>query len=117
MQASLIREISALRKNEFFKTLAMLRAQFNLHIMEAATHNQGSVMLEIPQSYVGRDPYDPIEMGKAVVDQLRQDGYIVTGTYLRFTVAWDVPTAKKKKKAKATTTPTMAVPLIRVPKA
>lgn len=90
MKAEVLREIATLRQNEFFKTLSMLRAQFNLIVMEAATENKKSVTLEVPRSYVGREPYDPVEMGKALVEQFKEDGYNVNGTYLRFSVSWSV---------------------------
>ena len=111
MKANLVREIAALRQNEFFKTMAMLRAQFNLLIMEAATQYQKSVIIEVPRSYVGREPYDSIEMGKSIVQQLQEDGYVVTGTFLRFKVSWEQPQSSQKK---AESSPR---PLIRVPKA
>jgi hypothetical protein len=114
MKAEVLREIAALRQNEFFKTLSMLRAQFNLMVMEAATQNRKSVILEIPQSYVGREPYDPVEMGKALVEQFKEDGYTVNGTYLRFTVSWATSTSSGPATAKEDPSPR---PLIRVPKA
>lgn len=107
MKADVLREIAALRKNEFYKTLSMMRAQFNLAVMDAVTQNKKSVLLEVPPSYVGREPYDPVEMGKALVDQFKEDGYVVSGTYLRFTVSWAA--AQKEKNAEPE-------PLIRVPK-
>ena len=89
MKASLVREIAALRQNEFRKTLAMLRSQVNLLIMEAATQNRKNLLVEVPLSYVGREPFDAVDMGKALVEQLQADGYVVTGTFLRFRIAWD----------------------------
>ena len=89
MKATLVREIAALRQGEFLKTLAMMRAQVNLLIMEAATQSLKGVTVEIPLSYVGREPYDAVDMGKALVEQLRLDGYAVTGTFLKFRVSWD----------------------------
>lgn len=95
MKASLVRDIVVLRRNEFYKTLSMLRAQVNLMIIEGATTEvKKYVTVEIPPLYVGREPYDPVEMGKALVDQLRVDGYFVKGTYLRFFVYWDQPSTK-----------------------
>jgi hypothetical protein len=113
MKAEVLREIAALRQNEFFKTMSMLRAQLNLVVMEAATtQNRKSVVLEVPQSYVGREPYDPVEMGKALVEQFKEDGYTVSGTYLRFTVSWSA-----SPQAKPVSTSKEPEPLIRVPKA
>lgn len=112
MKADVLREIAALRQNEFFKTLSMLRAQFNLVVIEAMRQNMSSVLIEVPQSYVGREPYDPVEMGKALVEQFKEDGYAVSGTYLRFTVSWAakhqqvrIPESKEPE------------PMIKVPKA
>lgn len=109
MKAEVLREIAALRQNEFFKTLSMLRAQFNLIVLEAIKENKKSALLEVPQSCVGHEPYDPVEMGKALVDQFREDGYAVNGTYLRFTISWAKPAVATIKVSEP--------PLIRVPKA
>lgn len=111
MKAGLVREISALRKSEFYKTLAMLRAQVNLLIMEAATQSLKSVMIEVPLSYVGREPYDAVDMGKALVEQLQADGYTMTGTFLKFRVSWDREIAARKKTADDS--PIIAVPATR----
>ena len=113
MKANLVREIAALRQNEFFKTMAMLRAQFNLLILEAATQSQKSAMIEVPYSYTGREPYDPVDMGRSIVQQLQEDGYVVTGTYLKFRVFWDTQQSPTKKVSSSP----MPRPLIRVPKA
>jgi hypothetical protein len=112
MKAELVREIATMRQAEFYKTLTMLRAQFNLRIMEAATQGQKSALIEIPASYLGREPYDWVEMGKAIVEQMREDGYIVNGTYLKFCVCWDKPVATKKSPDPSPSSQT----LIRVPK-
>lgn len=89
MKASVVREIAQLRQGEFLKTLAMLRAQVDLHIMEAATQSLKGANIAVPVTYVGREPYDVVEMGKALVEQLQADGYVVTGTFLQFRVSWD----------------------------
>lgn len=88
MKASLVREIAQLRQSEFLRTLAMLRAQVDLRIMDAATQSLKSVSIAVPLSYVGREPYDAVDMGKALVEQLREDGYAVSGTFLKFSVSW-----------------------------
>ena len=95
MKASLVREITKLKQNEFYKTLAMLRAQINIQIMEAATQNRKSTYTSVPFSYVGREPYDCIEMGKALVKQLQEDGYKVSGNYLKFLISWSVEEEEK----------------------
>ena len=98
MKATLVREIVSLRHNEFTKTLSMLRAQVNQLIIEGATtDNKKFVTVEIPTIYMGREPYDPVEMGKALVDQLRADGYFLKGTYVKFNVYWDPPSTEARK--------------------
>lgn len=96
MKASLVREIAQLRQSEFLKTLAMLRAQVDLQIMEAATDSLKGVNIVVPLSYVGREPYDAVDMGKALVEQLKGDGYSVNGTFLRFRVSWDKAISPKR---------------------
>lgn len=96
MKASLVREIAQLRQGEFLKTLAMLRAQVNLVIMEAATQSLKGVWVDVPLSYVGREPYDAIDMGKSLVEQLQADGYAVRGTFLKFRISWDKEISPKR---------------------
>ena len=105
MKADVVREVAALRQNEFFKTAAVLRTQANSLIMEAAAQNKKSAAIEIPEAFSGREPYDPIEMGKTLVTQLREDGYRVSGTYLKFSVFWDQQQQRKEES-----------PIVRVPK-
>jgi hypothetical protein len=99
MKASIVREIAQLRQGEFLKTLAMMRAQVDLQVMEAATQSLKGVNIIVPISYVGREPYDVIEMGKTLVEQLQADGYTVTGTFLKFRVSWDKATSPRKAAA------------------
>lgn len=91
IKASTIRDISSARKTEFKRTVSVLRAQIDSQILEAGSQGLGSVLIDVPRHYIGREPYDWIQMGKALVELLLEDGYYVSGTYVRFKVSWEQP--------------------------
>jgi len=94
MKASAVRNIAHMRMTEFRGTLAMLRAQVNSYIMEAVVQNAPFARIQVPSVYVGREAYDQVEMGRQLVNQLREDGYDVQGTYVDFYVRWMPQIAK-----------------------
>lgn len=106
VKANTVRDICSARKTEFRQTASVLRSQIDERIMEAASQGQGSVVIDVPRHYMGREPYDWVQMGKAIVAQILADGYYVSGTYIRFKLTWDHPIAKPK---------TIVAPLISIP--
>ena len=96
VKAAAVRDIFNAKRTEFKRTASVLRAQLDSQITEAASQGSGFVVIEVPRYCIGREPYDWVQMGKALVEQLVEDGYYVTGTYVRFRVTWDAPVKKPK---------------------
>lgn len=99
LTATMAREIYGAKKQEFFRTLWMIRSEYDLLIKEAATRGMNRIFFEVPKSYLGCDPYDRVEMGKELVEDLTRDGYVLEGTYIRFSCSWGEPslTATKRR--------------------
>lgn len=97
VKANTVRDICSVRKTEFKGTANVILAEINKQILEAAGHGRESVLVEIPRHYMGREPYDWAEMGKAVVELLLEDGYYMSGTYVRFKLTWDRHLSRSKQ--------------------
>jgi hypothetical protein len=97
IKASSVRDICFARQTEFKQTLAVIRSQIDAQIIESAGLGIESVLIDVPKHYIGREPYDWLQMGTALVESLVNDGYYVTGTYIRFRVAWQTPVSKTRK--------------------
>jgi hypothetical protein len=84
-----MREISSARREEFYKTASIIRAHLDEQVVSAATQGRSRVTVVVPRRYVGRESYDHLSMGKALVDQFKADGFTVSGTFLQFELTWD----------------------------
>lgn len=110
VKANTVRDICSARKTEFKRTVIILRAQIDSQIMEAASQGNINVLIEVPRHYIGREPYDWVQMGKALVETMIEDGYYISGTYIKFKVAWETPVSKRQQP-----TATRPPPLITIP--
>ena len=81
-------DISLSRHASFEKTMAIIRNSIDNQIKDAAMVGKQSVTIVIPPNIFGRDNFDPIEMGRALAEQLFEDKFNVTGTYTRFVISW-----------------------------
>lgn len=81
-------DITRSRRDSFKKTMSIIRSTIDEQIKEAAMRGLQHVIVEVPRIVYGREDYDIVEMGSALVDQLHEDKYTVTGTYVKFTVRW-----------------------------
>lgn len=86
-------DITMSRHESFEKTMAIIRNMIDEQIRDAAKTGRQSAFIELPKVVFGRESYDLVEMGRAIVDQLFEDKFDVSGTYTRFTVRW----GEKKK--------------------
>jgi hypothetical protein len=106
VKANTVRDICSVRKSEFKGTANIILAEINKQILEAAGNGRESLLVEIPRHYMGRDAYDWVDMGRTVVELLLEDGYYMSGTYVRFKLTWDRHVTKKPQASK---------PLITIP--
>lgn len=88
LNASMTREIYDAKRSEFYRTLCLIRGAFDSMIKEAASRGFSNVLLEVPRSYMGTEPYDRVEMGREIVKQLHEDGYDVSGSNTRIICSW-----------------------------
>lgn len=86
--ADTVRDVSYMKKVEFDKTLSVIRAEIDDMIMKGAIKGTTFIYVDIPRQYLGREPYDWTQMGKAIVKGLIEDGYHVSGTYIKFKLTW-----------------------------
>jgi len=82
------RDIYYVQKTDFVKTACVIRNDIDDIIRNAASNGEKTTMVRIPKYYIGHEPYDWLEMAKYIVDQLREDGYALHGTYVEFYVSW-----------------------------
>jgi hypothetical protein len=108
------KEIMMAKQDSFDKTLETIRLTVDSTIKDAAKMGKGSVSFKIPANVFGHEPYNPAEMGKALVDQLFADGYEVTGTYSNTVISWASKSETKiRKQGYCTTKPVVKVPQIK----
>ncbi|MDR3541543.1 MAG: hypothetical protein P4L69_11365 [Desulfosporosinus sp.] len=81
-------DISLSRHASFEKTMAIIRNSIDNQIKDAAMVGKQSITVIIPRNIFGRDSFDPIEMGRALAEQLFADKFDVSGTYTRFIISW-----------------------------
>ncbi len=104
LKAGTVREVCDARRVGFRQTANIIRTDIDSQIMDAASGGLNCAMIDIPKHYMGREGYDWVQMGRAIVDQLIADGFCVTGTYIRFRVSWDRSVnASAKSQPKKTT--------------
>ena len=113
VKANTVRDICSARKTEFKRTAAILRSQIDTQIMEAAAQGSGCVLVDVPKHYIGRDQYDWVQMGKAIVDVLLEDGYSVSGTYVRFRVVWEHQPVTQQRRPASVNKPLINIPLFK----
>lgn len=112
LKATSVRDICSARKTEFKRTLTILRAQIDTQMMEAAGQGRPFVLIDVPRHYIGREPYDWVQMGKSIIESLLEDGFYVAGTYIRFKLSWETPIVSKKQPM-TKQKPFISIPLVK----
>lgn len=109
-------DITLSRHESFEKTMAIVRNMIDEQIRDAAKTGKQSIFIEVPKGVFGRENYDLVEMGRAIVDQLFEDKFDVSGTYTRFTVRWGDKRNRNLMVTKpSSTSTTVHKPVINVP--
>lgn len=91
LSASSARQIMKSRHDSFDRSADTIRLMVDTAIKEAAAKGRRCVTINVPVSIFGHEPFDQVLMGKRLADMLFADGYSVTGTYSRMTIAWAEP--------------------------
>jgi hypothetical protein len=76
------------KKEAFNRALDMVRHMCDDMIKECSRKGYDSLDFEVPRSIFTQDAYDPKSMGRALAEQLFEDGYDVTGTSTHLHVQW-----------------------------
>jgi hypothetical protein len=87
--ASYARQILNLKKDEFDKTMHIIRILINDSIREASFRGNGQIRFTIPTFIFNRPNYNPSEMGKALANQLHEEGYKILGNSLCLHIIWN----------------------------
>lgn len=78
-------------QDAFRQTLCIIRGMCDDKIAENAKNGKPSVTFDVPPSVFGRELYDHKTMGRALANDLHQDGYIIRGKSTSLIVSWVDP--------------------------
>jgi hypothetical protein len=103
------REMMLAKQDSFDRTLKVVRNMVDSSIKDAARMGKKSVTVNVPSSVFGHEPYNPVDMGKALSNELFGDDYQVTGTYAKMTISWSSQEKVDRK-------PSVQSPVVKVPR-
>ena len=127
MNARAAKELMLARRDGFDRALATVRNMADSAVRLAAGSGKHAVTVQVPRSIFGFEPFDQVEMGRALANQLFSDGFRVSGSYLQMTISWGEPTpysappenrksGDKKEKKKAKDAEPAPAALIKIPR-
>lgn len=82
------RDLMNIKKESFEKTLSIIRQMCDVTMRDVSRRGNSNMKFDVPQTVWGRDGYNQHAMGKALAEQLFDDGFDVTGTTTKLNVAW-----------------------------
>lgn len=83
------RDITFARREAFERTMSIIRAMLDTQIKDAARLGKQSIVIEVPRTVFGREPYNVVTMGKELAKNLSGDGFAVRGTCTRLEITWE----------------------------
>jgi hypothetical protein len=82
------RDLMDIKKESFEKTLSIIRQMCDVTMRDSSRRGIGNMKFDVPQTVWGRDGYNQHAMGKALAEQLFDDGFDVTGTTTKLNISW-----------------------------
>jgi len=114
LTAQSARDLLNMKKESFFKSLSIIRQMCDTLIKDASRRGKDMIQFDVPPSVFARESYDPRVMGRALAEQLYEDGFNVTGSTLHLKISWadeDSEETKDDEGIRASTSATMPMPI------
>lgn len=109
------RDLLNIKKESFEKTLSIIRQMADSSVQDVSRRGHSEVKFDVPLLVWGRDSYDQGTMGKALAEQLFEDGFDVTGTTSRLIISWKVAPVGEQTQPIASPRPKAPVKEIKSP--
>lgn len=88
LTAQSARELLNVKRESFYKSLGIIRQMCDAIIKDTSRRGKDNITFDIPPTVFAHESYDPKSMGRALAEQLYEDGFNVTGTTLHLNISW-----------------------------